>query len=81
MFTALPLPPYPPPHPQGSQLVFPDLVSLIMHHCSQQENLPCPLSLSTSNPTFLDGDTPASPEADADSDYLEVASYRLLQDS
>lgn len=52
---------------QGGGRVFPDLTSLIYHHCYEKEGLVCKLSMNRNNPLY--GDEPDSSDMDDDPDY------------
>lgn len=64
---------------QGFTKEFSTLTSLITHHSVMQELLPCPLSLSRYNPSFVKTDTRSDfADVDLDPDYNTLADFRKM---
>lgn len=64
---------------QGFTKEFTTLTALITHHSVMPELLPCPLSLSRYNPTFVKSDSNQDfADIDADPDYNTLADFRKM---
>lgn len=64
---------------QGFTKEFTTLTALITHHSVMPELLPCPLSLSRYNPTFVKSDSSQDfADIDADPDYNTLADFRKM---
>ncbi|CAH0553144.1 unnamed protein product [Brassicogethes aeneus] len=64
---------------KGFTKEFNSLTSLITHHSVMPELLPCPLSLSRYNPSFLKTDSKRDfADIDLDSDYNTLADFRKM---
>jgi hypothetical protein len=72
--------PRPPPFcSQGFTKEFTTLTALITHHSVMPELLPCPLSLSRYNPSFVKADSSKDfADIDSDPDYNTLADFRKM---
>lgn len=64
---------------QGFTKEFTTLTALITHHSVMPELLPCPLSLSRYNPSFVKTDSSKDfADIDSDPDYNTLADFRKM---
>lgn len=64
---------------QGFTKEFSTLTALITHHSVMPELLPCPLSLSRYNPSFVKSDSNRDfADIDSDPDYNTLADFRKM---
>ncbi|KAG8227898.1 hypothetical protein J437_LFUL008212 [Ladona fulva] len=64
---------------KGFTKEFSTLTSLIIHHSVMPELLPCPLSLSRYNPSFINSDSNRDfADIDSDPDYNTLADFRKM---
>lgn len=64
---------------QGFTKEFTTLTALITHHSVMPELLPCPLSLSRYNPSFVKTDSNKDfADIDSDPDYNTLADFRKM---
>ncbi|XP_046405724.1 tensin-1-like [Ischnura elegans] len=64
---------------KGFTKEFSSLTSLITHHSVMPELLPCPLSLSRYNPSFINSDSSRDfADIDSDPDYNTLADFRKM---